>query len=343
MNCFSSWIAEMATIEPSSLIFSAVKSIVPIHSGQSRCRRVVDLGDEILVAREDHDHHQRAGQRQIDQRQHARGSTSASVWSRTCVARWKNSCTNLISRMTMAERQAQEERAPAASGWRTSSVPASLPGELSARPWLSPARMTCLGHVSHAAVVAPARQSSPFTPLSLRPAPASRAAPASSAAGRGRPCRPRPDRACRRPNRCCRRAACAVLGIEHVARLLEGAEGVGIHHLRPHVAVVARRIAADDVLEVRDAMAHARSPRGMPMRSSVSFSNASTSRLVGVLQRVQVESTMAAARYSTVAKPWLKLRAALQPLQQRLAAPACRSGSACRTCVSTSGRISQCS
>ncbi len=38
MNCFNSWIAEMATIEPSSLIFSAVKSIVPIHSGQSLCR-----------------------------------------------------------------------------------------------------------------------------------------------------------------------------------------------------------------------------------------------------------------------------------------------------------------
>ena len=38
MNCFKSWIAEMATIDHSSLIFSAVKSIVPIHSGQSRCR-----------------------------------------------------------------------------------------------------------------------------------------------------------------------------------------------------------------------------------------------------------------------------------------------------------------
>ena len=37
MNCFRSWIAEIATIDPSSLIFSAVKSIVPIHSGQSRC------------------------------------------------------------------------------------------------------------------------------------------------------------------------------------------------------------------------------------------------------------------------------------------------------------------
>ena len=49
------------------------------------------------------------------------------------------------------------------------------------------------------------------------------------------------------------------LGIEHVARLLEGVEGVGIHHLRPQIAVVAGRIAADDVLEVRDAVAHARS------------------------------------------------------------------------------------
>ena len=30
---------------------------------------VVDLGDEVLVAREDHDDDQRAGQRQIDERQ----------------------------------------------------------------------------------------------------------------------------------------------------------------------------------------------------------------------------------------------------------------------------------
>src|SRR5262245_12672310 len=36
MNCFRSWIAEIATIEPSSLIFRAVKSIEPIHSGQVR-------------------------------------------------------------------------------------------------------------------------------------------------------------------------------------------------------------------------------------------------------------------------------------------------------------------
>src|SRR5262245_59133256 len=38
MNCFRSWIAEIATIEPSSLIFNAVKSIEPIHEGQSRAR-----------------------------------------------------------------------------------------------------------------------------------------------------------------------------------------------------------------------------------------------------------------------------------------------------------------
>ena len=35
MNCFKSWIAEMATIEDSSFSFKAVKSMVPIHSGRS--------------------------------------------------------------------------------------------------------------------------------------------------------------------------------------------------------------------------------------------------------------------------------------------------------------------
>ena len=35
MNCFRSWIAEIATIDDSSLSFNPEKSIVPIHSGQS--------------------------------------------------------------------------------------------------------------------------------------------------------------------------------------------------------------------------------------------------------------------------------------------------------------------
>jgi hypothetical protein len=50
MNCLRSWIAEMATIEPSSLILT---------------------GDEVLVSGEDHDHHQGAGERDVDQAQDA--------------------------------------------------------------------------------------------------------------------------------------------------------------------------------------------------------------------------------------------------------------------------------
>src|SRR5262249_21850388 len=38
MNCFSSWMAEIAPIEPSSLILSEVKSIEAIHDGHSRAR-----------------------------------------------------------------------------------------------------------------------------------------------------------------------------------------------------------------------------------------------------------------------------------------------------------------
>ncbi|GCC48925.1 hypothetical protein chiPu_0033207 [Chiloscyllium punctatum] len=40
--------------------------------------------------------------------------------------------------------------------------------------------------------------------------------------------------------------------IEDVAGLLEGAEGVGVHHLRPHVAVIAGGImvAGEDVTEL---------------------------------------------------------------------------------------------
>ena len=35
MKAFSSWMAEMATIDDSSFSFRPVKSILPIHSGQS--------------------------------------------------------------------------------------------------------------------------------------------------------------------------------------------------------------------------------------------------------------------------------------------------------------------
>ena len=35
MNCLSSWIAEIATIDESTFSFSDIKSMVPIHVGQS--------------------------------------------------------------------------------------------------------------------------------------------------------------------------------------------------------------------------------------------------------------------------------------------------------------------
>ena len=50
---------------------SPVKSILPIQSGQSLCSLGIDLRDEVLVAREDHDDDEGAGQRQVDQRQDA--------------------------------------------------------------------------------------------------------------------------------------------------------------------------------------------------------------------------------------------------------------------------------
>ena len=46
--------------------------------------------------------------------------------------------------------------------------------------------------------------------------------------------------------------------IEDVAGFLEGAERVGVEHLRPHIAVIGRRIAAagKDMPEMRRAMTH---------------------------------------------------------------------------------------
>src|ERR1700722_9248502 len=46
--------------------------------------------------------------------------------------------------------------------------------------------------------------------------------------------------------------------VEHVAGLLEGVEGVGVEHTRPHVAVLGRRIvvAGEDVAELRRAGPH---------------------------------------------------------------------------------------
>ena len=71
MNAFSTWIAEIATMEASSFCFSPPKSILVIQSGQSGWPLVSILRDEILVAGEHHDQDQIAGQRDVDQREHA--------------------------------------------------------------------------------------------------------------------------------------------------------------------------------------------------------------------------------------------------------------------------------
>ena len=46
--------------------------------------------------------------------------------------------------------------------------------------------------------------------------------------------------------------------IEDIAGLLEGAEGIGVEHFRPHITVIGRRIAAagKDMPEMRRAVAH---------------------------------------------------------------------------------------
>jgi hypothetical protein len=61
----------------------------------------------------------------------------------------------------------------------------------------------------------------------------------------------------------CRSSRAASRRVERIARLLEGGEGVGVHHLGPHVAVVARRIAVagEDMGEMRRRVAHRDRPR----------------------------------------------------------------------------------
>ena len=108
----------------------------------------------------------------------------------------------------------------------------------------------------------------------------------------------------------------AVAAIEDVARLLEGRERVGVHHLRPQVAVVARRIAAHDVQEVRDAVAHddlARHAEALQRRRARRRRRRARSPSSSACRSM---STNADARYSMVAKPWLKLRAALMRVEQ---------------------------
>ena len=59
--------------------------------------------------------------------------------------------------------------------------------------------------------------------------------------------------------------------IESIPGFLEGGEGVGIHHLGPHVAVIARRIpvAREDMGEMGRGVAHPDGPRHADPRQRV--------------------------------------------------------------------------
>ena len=95
------------------------------------------------------------------------------------------------------------------------------------------------------------------------------------------------------------------------AGFFEGFEGVGVEHFGPEVAVVAGGVAArEDVLEVRGAVAHHHHRRACPSRRARPSRGRATSRSSAASSRWRSRSTSAEAVYSTVAKPWLKRRAA---------------------------------
>ena len=142
-------------------------------------------------------------------------------------------------------------------------------------------------------------------------------------------------------------------GIEDVAGFLERGEGVGVQHLRPHIAVIGRGVAAagEHVLEVGGAVAHDDFGRHADARERVVLEGADVERLgaggLGVATwaaacRWTSRSTSADATYSTVAQPWLNVRAAM-----RRRSRSCGIGSPVRKCTAKrlriSGRSSQCS
>ena len=71
MNCFRSWIAEMATIEERSFSFERAEVDRAHPLGPVLVPAVVDARDEVLVSRQDHDDKQRAGEREVDESEHA--------------------------------------------------------------------------------------------------------------------------------------------------------------------------------------------------------------------------------------------------------------------------------
>ena len=132
--------------------------------------------------------------------------------------------------------------------------------------------------------------------------------------------------------------------VENVARLLEGAEGIGVEHLRPHVAVIGRGIAAagEDMREMRRPVAHDDLVRHADPVERRLLERGGVEALRRPRARCNSRSSRAEATYSTVAKPWLKVRAARSRLSKSSGI-----GSPVRKCTAnsrrTSGRSSQCS
>ena len=91
--------------------------------------------------------------------------------------------------------------------------------------------------------------------------------------------------------------------IEGIARLLEGREGIGIHHLGPHVAVVARRNSRRRQRHARNAASHAASGSHAASRSAPASAACGAIGSAGAGPSWNPRSTSAEAMYSTVWNP----------------------------------------
>ena len=99
MNAFSTWIAEIATIDVISFSLRPVKSTLRHPFRPVLVLGGVDLRDEILVAREDHDDDEVAGEGEVDQASTPR-MTSDSVASERARRNATSSCSDLSSSTT---------------------------------------------------------------------------------------------------------------------------------------------------------------------------------------------------------------------------------------------------
>ncbi len=71
MNAFNTWIAEIATIEGQQFLLQPGEIDLGHPFRPIRMAAGIDLGNEILVAGKHHDQDQVAGQRDVDQAEHA--------------------------------------------------------------------------------------------------------------------------------------------------------------------------------------------------------------------------------------------------------------------------------